>query len=117
MHMLGQQRHDGGLRHQSETFGSDRGEHGRLVAEGEEHGFARAARLQQRRDHGPRGLRKLALRRHLRAEIGQSFHGSQQPPQIVFLHSHARMRAKNQSRKRVTCAETTGYGGCWLVWC
>src|SRR6185369_6337218 len=78
---------------------------------------SRAPRLEQRRDHGSRGLRKVALRRHLGAEIGQGFHGSQQPPQIVFLHSHARMRAKDQSRKRVTCGETVGYGGCWLVWC
>ena len=42
---------------------------------------------------------KLALGRYFRAEIGQSFHGSQQPPQIVFLHSHASMRAKTRAKK------------------
>ena len=108
VNMFRQQRHDGGLWHQREAFRRDRRKHGRLVAEGKEHSFTRAARLEQRRDHGPRGLRKLTLRRHLRAEIGQSFHSSQQPPQIVFLHSHARMRAKNQSRKRVACGDYSG---------
>ena len=97
--MLRQQRHDRRLGHEGEALGGNRGEHGRLVAEGEEHAFASAASLQQRRDHGPRGLRKVPLGRYLRAEIGQSFHSSQQPPQIVFLHSHARMRAKTRAEK------------------
>ena len=108
VNMLRQQWHDRGLGHQGEALGGNRGEHGRLVAEGEKHAFASAGSLQQRRDHGPGGLRKLPLGRYFRAKIGQSFHGSQQPPQIIFLHSHARMRAKHQSKKKSNMRRNRG---------
>src|ERR1700680_2130795 len=47
MNMLRQQRHDRGLGHERKALGRNRGKHGGLVAEGEEHSFASAASVQQ----------------------------------------------------------------------
>jgi len=60
-----------------------------FVAESEEHDLSRAAGLQQRRDNRTCCLCKVALGRHLGAEIGEGLHGSAEAAEITFLHCHA----------------------------
>jgi hypothetical protein len=89
VHVPWQQRDHGGFRHQGEPVGCNRGEQGRSVAVDKERAFASAAGFKGGGQHSVRGLRKLALGRHLRAEVGESFHGSQKTPEIVFVYGHA----------------------------
>jgi hypothetical protein len=89
MNVSRKQGDNGWFRHQAETRRSARGEKRRTVAVSEERTCTRTACLKSGRQHGPCGLGKLALRGHLGTEIGESFHGSQKAPEIVFLHGHA----------------------------
>ena len=39
-------------------------------------------------EHAARSVGEVALGRQLRPEFGESFHGAQQPAEIVGLHGH-----------------------------
>src|SRR3954453_2667168 len=98
MHMLRKEWNDGGIRHQCKAFGGRGTKERRLVAEDEENSFADAARLQQGRQHGAGGLRKIALGRERRSKIGERFDCSQEPAKISLLYAQV-CGANDQSRK------------------
>ena len=63
VHMFGEERNEGRVRHQGKPLSGCGREHGRLVVEQEERAFARARRFHDRRQHQARCLSELALRR------------------------------------------------------